>query len=82
MGPATRAGCGYRCIKGNSPCRGCYGPPPGVIDPGTRMMSAIASIVDEKEAADISRVLEDVVDPAGFFYRFSLPSSLIRKKIS
>jgi F420-non-reducing hydrogenase small subunit len=82
MGPATRAGCGYRCIKGNAPCRGCYGPPPGVIDPGAKMMSAIASIIDEKEPEDISRVLEDVVDPAGLFYRFSLPASLIRRKLS
>ena len=82
MGPATRAGCGYRCIKGNAPCRGCYGPAPGVTDPGAKMMSAIASIIDEKEPEDISRVLEDVVDPAGLFYRFSLPTSLIRRKLS
>ena len=43
MGPATRAGCGHRCIKGNAPCRGCYGPPPGATDPGAKMMSAIAT---------------------------------------
>ena len=46
------------------------------------MMSAISSIIDEKEPEDISRVLEDVVDPAGLFYRFSLPVSLIRRKLS
>jgi hypothetical protein len=45
-------------------------------------MSAIASIIDEKEPDEISRVLEDVVDPAGYFYRFSLPVSLIRRKLS
>jgi F420-non-reducing hydrogenase small subunit len=82
MGPATRAGCGYRCIKGNAPCRGCYGPPPGVTDPGSKMMSAVGSIIDEKEPEDINRVLEDVADPAGLFYRFSLPGSLIRRKLS
>jgi F420-non-reducing hydrogenase small subunit len=82
MGPATREGCGYRCIKGNAPCRGCYGPTPGVTDPGTKMMSAIASIIDEKEPEEINRVIEDIVDPAGLFYRFSLPVSLIRRKLS
>ena len=81
MGPATRAGCGYRCIKGNAPCRGCYGPPEGVSDPGAKMMSAVAGIIDEKEPEEISRVLEDLVDPAGTFYRFSLPVSLIRRKL-
>jgi F420-non-reducing hydrogenase small subunit len=81
MGPATRTGCGFRCINGNAPCRGCYGPPAGVADPGAKMMSAIASIIDEKEPEEISKVLEDVVDPAGYFYRFSLPSSIIRRKL-
>jgi F420-non-reducing hydrogenase small subunit len=82
MGPATRAGCGHRCIIGNAPCRGCYGPTPEVSDPGAKIMSAIASVIDEKETEEISRVLEDVVDPAGLFYRFSMPSSLIRRKLS
>jgi F420-non-reducing hydrogenase small subunit len=81
MGPATRTGCGFRCINGNAPCRGCYGPPAGVADPGAKMMSAIASLIDEKEPEEISKVLEDVVDPAGYFYRFSLPSSIIRRKL-
>ena len=82
MGPATRAGCGHRCIKGNAPCRGCYGPPPGSVDPGAKMMSAIASIIDEKEPEAINKVIESIDDPAGFFYRFSLPVSLIRRKIT
>jgi F420-non-reducing hydrogenase small subunit len=82
MGPSTRSGCGYRCIKGNSPCRGCYGPTADVTDPGAKMMSAIASIIDEKEPAEINRVIEDLVDPAGTFYRFSMPLSYIRRKLT
>jgi len=82
MGPATREGCGNRCIKGNAPCRGCYGPIPGVADPGTKMMSAIASIIDEKEPEEISKIVDEIADPAGTFYRFSLPVSLIRRKVS
>lgn len=81
MGPTTRSGCNYRCIKGNAPCRGCYGPTQDVSDPGTKMMSAIASVIDEREPAAIQEVLEDLVDPAGYFYRYSLPSSYIRRKI-
>lgn len=81
MGPATRAGCGHRCIKGNAPCRGCYGPPPGAVDPGAKMMSAIASVIDEKDPEAIDRIIDDIADPAGLFYRFSLPVSLIRRKI-
>ena len=52
------------------------------IDPGAKMMSAIASVVDEKEPAAIDEVLDDLVDPAGYFYRYSLPSSYIRRKMS
>jgi F420-non-reducing hydrogenase small subunit len=80
MGPSTRSGCGVRCIKGNAPCRGCYGPPPEVIDPGAKMMSAIATMIDEKESEEIGKIIEDIADPAGTFYRFSLPVALLRKK--
>lgn len=82
MGPTTRTGCGYRCIKGNAPCRGCYGPTPDVSDPGAKMMSAIASIINEKDPAGINKILDDLVDPSGYFYRYSLPISYLRRKVS
>lgn len=81
MGPATRGGCGVRCIEGNAPCRGCYGPPPDVIDPGMKMMSAIATMVDAKDPKDVEKIIEQVEDPAGTFYRFSMPSALLRRNL-
>jgi len=80
MGPATRGGCGVRCIEGNAPCRGCYGPPPDVTDPGAKMMSAIATMIDSNDPNEIERIIETIEDPAGTFYRFSLPSSMLRRK--
>jgi len=82
MGPATRGGCGYRCIEGNAPCRGCYGPPPNVTDPGAKMMSAIGTMIDSDDPEEIRKIVEDVVDPAGTFYRFSLPASILRRNLS
>lgn len=81
LGPATRSGCGTRCIKGNAPCRGCYGPPADVIDPGAKMMSAIATMVDSDDPVEIERIIQGFPDPAGTFYRFSLPASILRRKI-
>jgi F420-non-reducing hydrogenase small subunit len=80
MGPATRGGCGVRCIEGNAPCRGCYGPPSDVTDPGAKMMSAIATMIDSNDPGEIERIIETIEDPAGTFYRFSLPSSMLRRK--
>lgn len=80
LGPATRGGCGQRCIKGNMPCRGCFGPPPGVIDQGAKMLSALTSSYDAKEQEEIARLLSEVVDPAGTFYRFAMAASLLRRK--
>ncbi|MDD5508925.1 MAG: F420-nonreducing hydrogenase [Bacteroidales bacterium] len=82
MGPATRAGCGVRCVEGNAPCRGCYGPLDGIGDAGTRILSAIASMLDGKEPEEINRAIDSIVDPAGTFYRFSLPGSKLRRKVS
>ncbi len=81
MGPATRGGCGYRCIEGNAPCRGCYGPPADVSDPGAKMMSAIGTMIDSNDEAEIIKIVEQIEDPAGTFYRFSLPGSIIRRKL-
>ena len=80
MGPATRGGCGQRCINVNMPCRGCFGPPPGVIDQGAKMLSALASIYDVKDEAEIKQMVEEVVDPAGTFYRFAMSSSMLNRK--
>jgi F420-non-reducing hydrogenase small subunit len=77
LGPATRSGCGERCINGNMPCRGCFGPPDGVVDQGTKILSAIASVIDCDEAVDVEGRIGDVADPLGTFYRFSLPASLL-----
>ncbi len=81
MGPATRGGCGYRCIEGNAPCRGCYGPPADAPDPGAKMMSAIGTMIDSNDEEEIMKIVEQIADPAGTFYRFSLPGSIIRRKL-
>jgi F420-non-reducing hydrogenase small subunit len=82
MGPATRGGCLYRCIQGNAPCRGCYGPPADAPDPGAKMMSAIATIIDSNDDKEIQEIVDGIVDPAGTFYRFSLPSAILRRKMN
>ena len=79
-GPATRAGCGALCTTVDLPCRGCYGPAPGVIDQGTALLSAVASVVDANTEEEAARIIGEVVDPAGTFYRFGLPASLLHRK--
>jgi len=85
LGPATRSGCGETCIRANQPCRGCFGPVDGVVDQGARALSMIASIVgvedEEKMSEDeVRELMDSIVDPAGTFYRFSLASSLLKRK--
>jgi F420-non-reducing hydrogenase small subunit len=77
-GPATRSGCSARCPAVGAACIGCYGPAEGVVDYGARMMSAVASVIDSKDPAEIDVILDGIPDPAGSFYRFSLPHSLLR----
>ena len=75
MGPATRGGCNAQCLKANIPCTGCGGPAPKITDQGAAMMSAFASIaVDPK-------VIEQIVDPMGTFYKYSLANSILRRKV-
>ena len=77
LGPATRAGCGAQCIDVRMPCRGCMGPTAEVLEQGSKMISAIASVLEVEE----EKVAGMVYDPAGMFYRFSLPSSIIKKNV-
>jgi len=85
LGPATRSGCGETCIRANMPCRGCMGPIKGVIDQGAKGLSMIASVLglegeDEMTEEDIRKLINGLVDPAGTFYRFSLPASLLTRR--
>jgi len=76
-GPATRSGCGLPCISGNMPCRGCYGPPDGVVDQGAKLMSAIGALVDTDDPEKLQEILNGIVDPAGLGYRFGLAESIL-----
>lgn len=78
-GPATRGGCGALCTRVNIPCRGCYGPPPHVIDQGAALLSAVASVVDADTEEEAARIVGEIPDPIGTFYRFSLPASLLHR---
>jgi len=77
-GPATRSGCKAICPAAGSPCIGCYGPAEGALDYGARLMSAVASVVDSNDPAEIEKIFEGIPDPAGQFYRFNLAGSLMR----
>jgi F420-non-reducing hydrogenase small subunit len=78
-GPATRGGCGGPCMSVNMPCRGCYGPPAGVVDQGAKMLSAIASMIDSNDPEEIDRIIKGIPDPLGVMYMFGLPSSQLRR---
>jgi F420-non-reducing hydrogenase small subunit len=87
MGPATRSGCGAQCLTVDMPCTGCGGPCPNSPEQGAAMMSALASILGletEQEhytAEDVEKLMSQIKDPVGTFYMYSLPSSLLRRKV-
>ncbi len=80
MGAATRSGCGVRCPDSNQGCRGCYGPAPGVVDQGAKFLSAVASIIDSKDAKEIEHILDGLPDFVGLAYRFGLPASILQRR--
>jgi F420-non-reducing hydrogenase small subunit len=79
-GPATRGGCGGPCLVANMPCRGCYGPPPGVVDQGAKLLSAVSSIIDAEDPQEMERILSGIPDAIAAFYMFGLPVSLLRRR--
>jgi len=81
MGPATRGGCGARCLKADMPCTGCGGPCPNATDQGAAMLSALASIIGAGErglSEEAKMIINQVIDPVGTFYMYTLPSSILR----
>jgi len=87
LGPATRAGCGAVCTAVNMPCRGCMGPTAAVTEQGASMLSAIASIYrvadNETDLSEevIEKIIGQIMDPLGCFYRFSLPKSQLGRVV-
>jgi len=78
-GPATRAGCGAKCVGAGVPCRGCYGRPSHVRDAGAKMLSAVASVIDSEDPEEIDRIIATIPDLAGTVYRFGLADSMLRR---
>jgi F420-non-reducing hydrogenase small subunit len=81
LGPATRAGCGAVCVDANMPCTGCMGPTGRVIDHGAKAASAIASLMAPRDEDEIAALAAQIPDPVGTFYRYSLPASLLHRKV-
>jgi F420-non-reducing hydrogenase small subunit len=87
MGPATRSGCGAQCLTVDMPCTGCGGPCPNSPEQGAAMLSALASILgleneqDHNTVEDVEKLMSQIVDPVGTFYMYSLPSSILRRKV-
>jgi len=79
MGPATRDGCEYPCIKGNMPCTGCMGPVSGT-DQGAKMIGSLGGIISSDNTDEIKSIISGIVDPAGTFYRYSIGASLLGRK--
>jgi F420-non-reducing hydrogenase small subunit len=89
MGPATRSGCGAQCLKVDMPCTGCGGAAPNVPEQGAAMMSALASILgyegqsgkEKYTEKEIEELINQVKDPVGTFYMYSLPASILKRKV-
>jgi len=81
LGPATRSGCDAVCMRANMPCTGCMGPTSRVIDHGAKALSAIASLIESRDRDEIAVLAEQIVDPVGTFYRYSLPASLLHRRV-
>jgi len=87
MGMATRSGCGAQCLKVDMPCTGCGGATPNQPEVGAGMITALASVLSlDKENGqytdeDVVKLMEQIKDPVGTFYMYSLPSSIFKRKV-
>jgi F420-non-reducing hydrogenase small subunit len=87
MGPATRSGCGAQCLTVDMPCTGCGGPCPNSPEQGAAMIGAVASILglegetEHYSQEDVDNLMSQIKDPLGTFYMYSLPSSILKRKV-
>jgi F420-non-reducing hydrogenase small subunit len=89
MGMATRSGCGAQCLQVDMPCTGCQGPAPNMPEQGAAMITALASILgyETKEGKEtytekeIEDIMNQIDDPVGTFYMYSLPASILKRKV-
>ncbi len=87
MGMATRSGCGAQCLKVDMPCTGCGGATPNQPEVGAGMITALASVLSlDKETGqytdeDVVKLMDQIKDPVGTFYMYSLPSSIFKRKV-
>jgi F420-non-reducing hydrogenase small subunit len=57
------------------------GPTSQVKDFGAKALSAIASILQGTDGNEIAQIVDKIWDPVGTFYRYSLPSSFLHRKL-
>ncbi|MCL5877161.1 MAG: oxidoreductase [Candidatus Bathyarchaeota archaeon] len=89
MGIATRSGCGAQCLKVDMPCTGCGGKAPNVPEQGAAMITALASILgydtepgkETYTQKEIEEIISQIKDPTGTFYMYSLPASILKRKV-
>lgn len=74
LGISSREGCGGICTAVGQPCRGCFGKPERVYDPGAKMVSAISSTFESESAQEIETIVDAFEDLTGTFYRYTLPT--------
>ena len=53
----------------------------GVLDQGAKAISAIASVIEAKEEAEVQRIIDQIPDSLRSFNRFGIPASLITRKV-
>ncbi len=75
LGFATIGLCGAQCPTANTPCKGCFGPPPNIKDHGAKIISALGAIADMTPEELTSAFL----DPIGSFYFTDYASSYLSR---
>jgi F420-non-reducing hydrogenase small subunit len=72
MGSATWGLCEGQCVNKGATCRGCFGPPPPITkDQGAAAISMLGSYTP----LEPDKLVEQVKDPLGTFWRFTYPTS-------